>query len=69
MAVFIVSMQNRENWIWQFLAAPDNRKVLGNARMISIWPVRGGLVLHGGRISFTVGSLAVRGHVPLFVQC
>lgn len=41
--------------IWKFLAAPDQRKVLGNARMISVWPVRGGPVLHEERIWLTVG--------------
>jgi len=41
--------------VWKFLAAPNHRKVLGNARMISLWPVRGGAVLNDGRIWFTVG--------------
>ncbi len=41
--------------VWRFLAAPNQRKVLGNARMTSVWPMRGGPVLHDGRIWFTVG--------------
>ncbi|REJ73975.1 MAG: hypothetical protein DWQ29_18175, partial [Planctomycetota bacterium] len=41
--------------IWRFLAAPSSRKLLGNAHMISAWPVRGGPVLHDDRIWFTVG--------------
>lgn len=40
---------------WRFLAAPNRRKAIGNARMTSIWPVRGGAVLHQGRVSFTAG--------------
>ena len=39
--------------IWKFLAAPQRRKVLGNARLTSVWPVRGGAVLHQGRIWFS----------------
>lgn len=41
--------------LWSFLAAPTHRKVLGNARMTSVWPVRGGPVLNDGRIWFTAG--------------
>jgi outer membrane protein assembly factor BamB len=40
---------------WQFDAAPSIRKVLGNDRLISVWPMRGGPVLSNGKIYFTVG--------------
>ena len=41
--------------IWKFQAAPTNRRVLGNGRLISLWPVRGGPVLENGKVYFTVG--------------
>jgi len=41
--------------LWKFDAAPTPRNVLGNDRLISVWPIRGGAVLAGGQIHFTVG--------------
>ncbi len=40
---------------WKFQVAPNERRVLGNGRLSSVWPVRGGAVLHEGRIWFTAG--------------
>ncbi len=40
---------------WKFRGGPTGRKILGNGRMISVWPVRGGPVLDQGRIYFTAG--------------
>ncbi|MGI9458241.1 MAG: PQQ-binding-like beta-propeller repeat protein, partial [Aeoliella sp.] len=40
---------------WKFNATPTSRKVLGNERLISVWPVRGGPVLHEGRVWFIAG--------------
>ena len=41
--------------VWKFRAAPSDRRVIGNERLISVWPVRGGPVLHDGQIHFTAG--------------
>ncbi len=41
--------------IWRFRAAPNNRMVLGNGRMISMWPVRGGPVIADGTVYFAAG--------------
>lgn len=41
--------------VWKFRAAPSSRKVLGNDRLISVWPIRGGAVLGDGKIHFTAG--------------
>ncbi len=41
--------------VWKFQAAPSSRKVLGNDRLISVWPVRGGPVLDGHLVRFTAG--------------
>jgi len=40
---------------WKFRAAPADRKVLGNDRLISVWPVRGGPVLDGKLVRFVAG--------------
>ena len=43
---------------WKFRGAPAGRKertLLGNGRLISLWPARGGPVLHGGNIYFAAG--------------
>ncbi len=41
--------------VWKFRAVPSSRQVLGNGRLISLWPVRGGPVLHEGRLYFAAG--------------
>jgi outer membrane protein assembly factor BamB len=44
--------------VWKVCGLPpgcEDRKVLGNDRLISLWPARGGPVLHQGRIYFAVG--------------
>ena len=41
--------------VWKNFTAPNNRKVLGNARLISVWPNRGGAVLVEGKLHFTIG--------------
>ena len=37
---------------WRFRAGPDGRKVLGNERLISAWPARGGPVVADGIVYF-----------------
>jgi len=41
--------------LWSLSTAPAARRVLGNERLISVWPMRGGPVLSDGKIHFTVG--------------
>ena len=41
--------------IWRFQAAPNNRLVLGNRRLISMWPLRGGPVIADGTLYFAAG--------------
>ena len=40
---------------WKHRAAPSDRRVLGNGRLISVWPVRGGPVVADGRVFFAAG--------------
>ncbi len=47
--------------LWRFRAAPSKRKILGNGRMISVWPVRGGPVVKNGRVYFAAGVWPMEG--------
>lgn len=52
--------------VWKKRAVPSERKVIGNERMISVWPIRGGPVLHEGRVYFAAGVWPLEG---TFVFC
>lgn len=52
--------------VWQRRAVPSNRQALGNGRMISVWPVRGGPVLKNGLVYFAGGVWPLEG---VFVYC
>jgi outer membrane protein assembly factor BamB len=41
--------------LWKIQAAPSERRAIGNERLVSVWPVRGGAVLVDDTIYFTVG--------------
>ncbi len=41
--------------VWKLHVALGERHVLGNERLISAWPVRGGAVVVDGKVYFTVG--------------
>jgi len=41
--------------LWRFRGGPSDRRLLGNERLISTWPIRGGPVLLDGTIYFTAG--------------
>lgn len=40
---------------WKFRGGPRDRKILGNGRMISTWPARGGPVIADDTVYFTAG--------------
>ena len=40
---------------WRFRAAPSDRKIIGNGRLVSTWPARGGPVLADGRLYLAAG--------------
>jgi hypothetical protein len=40
---------------WKHRAAPSRRRAVGNGRLISVWPVRGGPVTDGGRVFLASG--------------
>ncbi len=47
--------------VWQFHAAPEDRRVLGNGRMISLWPVRTGVLVDGPTAYFGAGVFPSEG--------
>ncbi len=40
---------------WKFKAVPSDRKLIGNRRLISVWPVRGGPVVKDNNVYFAAG--------------
>jgi len=52
--------------LWKFQAVPSGRKLMGNRRLISVWPIRGGPVLKDGRVYFAAGVFPFEG---VFVYC
>lgn len=40
---------------WKHQVVPSERRLLGNRRLISVWPVRGGPVVADGRVYFAAG--------------
>ena len=52
--LYVCSARNG-SLIKKFLAAPAKNKLIGNDRLISMWPVRGGPVLDDGTIYFAAG--------------
>ncbi|MDP6115701.1 MAG: PQQ-binding-like beta-propeller repeat protein [Planctomycetota bacterium] len=52
--------------LWTLRAVPSKRMLLGNGRLISVWPIRGGPVLRDGRLYFAAGVWSFEG---VFVYC
>ena len=46
---------------WKFRAAPNERKVLGSGKMISLWPVRTGVLVDDGTAYFGAGIFPAEG--------
>jgi outer membrane protein assembly factor BamB len=47
--------------LWKFRAVPSARKLLGNGRLISTWPVRGGPVVADDTVYFAAGVWSFEG--------
>ena len=54
------------NLNWKFQAAPGDRMVLGNNRLISTWPARGGVVIEDDRVYFAASIFPMMG---TFIYC
>ena len=64
--VFYCLQASTGHLAWKFKAVPSDRKLIGNQRLISVWPVRGGPVLKDGRVYFAAGVWPFEG---VFVYC
>ncbi len=51
---------------WKFNGAPQNRLIVGNRRLISTWPARGGAVIADGKVWFSTGIWPFMG---TFIYC
>jgi len=47
--------------VWKYEVADQSRMIPGNGRMISLWPVRGGLVVDKGTVYFAAGLFPTQG--------
>jgi len=47
--------------LWQFRAAPEDRRVLGHGKMISLWPLRTGVLVDGEVAYFSAGIFPAEG--------
>ena len=49
------------NLIWRYRPSPANERVIGNGRMISLWPIRTGLLVEKGVIYLAAGVFPYEG--------
>ncbi|MHC4581581.1 MAG: outer membrane protein assembly factor BamB family protein, partial [Planctomycetota bacterium] len=47
--------------VWKYRAGPSDEKVIGNGRMISLWPVRTGVLVDDGIVYFAAGIFPYEG--------
>jgi len=47
--------------IWKYRAGPSDEKVIGNGRMISLWPVRTSVLVDEGKVYFGAGVFPFEG--------
>ncbi|NQT41641.1 MAG: PQQ-like beta-propeller repeat protein, partial [Planctomycetes bacterium] len=47
--------------LWKHRVGPDDRRLPGNGRMISLWPVRAGVTVHGGTAYCCAGVFPQQG--------
>ena len=52
--------------LWSFNGGPTRRSVLGNGRLVSSWPARGGPVVHRGKVFFAASIWPFMG---VFIHC
>ena len=48
--------------VWKHRPSPSGERVIGNGRMISLWPIRTGLLLEGGPCISPPGFSRTRGY-------
>jgi len=58
--VYCLDAQNG-SLIWKYRAGPSDEKVIGNGRMISLWPVRTSVLVDEGKVYFGAGVFPFEG--------
>ena len=58
--LYCLSADNGE-LLWKFNGGPCDRKLLGNKRLISVWPARGGVVIEDGQLYFSASIWPMMG--------
>ncbi len=48
--------------VWKYRGGPEDRRLPGNGRMMSVWPVRCGVVVDGGIVYFCAGLFPSQGN-------
>ncbi|MCX7826293.1 MAG: PQQ-like beta-propeller repeat protein, partial [Verrucomicrobiae bacterium] len=48
--------------VWKYRGGPEDRRLPGNGRMISLWPVRCGIVVDAGAVYFCAGLFPNQGN-------
>jgi len=51
----------RGKLIWKYRAGPSGERIIGRSRMVSVWPVRTGLLLEDGVVYCAAGSFPYEG--------
>jgi len=47
--------------VWEYRLTESDRRIPGNGRIISSWPVRTGVLVHGGHVRFAAGLFPTQG--------
>jgi len=59
---FVYCLSARDgSLVWKFRAAPNDSKVLGSGRMVSLWPIRTGVLVYDGVAYFASGIFPAEG--------
>ena len=59
---FVYCLDSKEGkLIWKYLAGPSDEMVIGNGRIISLWPVRTGVLVDDKKVYFAAGVFPYEG--------
>ena len=58
--LYCVSIETGQE-VWKFRGGPSDRKLIGNGRLISAWPARGGAVIKDGTVYFSASIWPMMG--------
>jgi outer membrane protein assembly factor BamB len=59
---YVYCLDSRDgSLVWKYRPGPSNEKIIGNGRMISLWPVRTGILADDGIVYFAAGVFPYEG--------